>query len=126
MFSCRTIGRAIKFLRVHFVTARPQALAVQAHPRNAPHSTRLLCSLVDDIWRAAGDASTDYNWYTKRALLAGVYTSTELYMITDGSPGFADTNAALDRRIEEVMTIGKSIASILGVQKTAASSNSKI
>lgn len=69
--------------------------------------------MVDGIWRAAGDTSTDYNWYTKRALLAGVYTSTELYMLTDCSPEFADTDAALERRITEVLTIGKSIGSVL-------------
>jgi len=27
------------------------------------------------------------DWYTKRALLGGVYTATELYMLTDYSPG---------------------------------------
>lgn len=37
-----------------------------------------LALMVDDIWYWAGDRSTDFNWYTKRALLAGIYTSTGL------------------------------------------------
>jgi ubiquinone biosynthesis protein COQ9 len=30
----------------------------------------------------AGDTSSGYDWYTKRAALAGVYGTTELYMLT--------------------------------------------
>jgi len=66
-----------------------------------------LAQITDDVWHAAGDKSTDYNWYTKRGLLAGVYTATELYMLTDYSPGFADTWDVLDRRLKDVMTIGR-------------------
>ena len=34
------------------------------------------------VWHSAGDTSTDLGWYTKRAALAGIYSATELYMIT--------------------------------------------
>ena len=34
---------------------------------------------VDAIWHAAGDRSADFSWYTKRAILAAVYTATVLY-----------------------------------------------
>lgn len=62
----------------------PQALAVAARPSNAPHSVKLLFSLVDDIWATLGDGSTDLTWYSKRGVLAAVYASTSLYMITVG------------------------------------------
>ena len=84
-----------------------QALSIRAQPRNVPTAVEQLAHITDDIWHAAGDKSTDYNWYTKRGLLAGVYTATELYMLTDYSPGFAETWDVLDRRLKDVMTIGR-------------------
>ena len=58
---------------------------------------------VDVIWRAAGDTSTDFNFYTKRGLLAAVYASTVLFWLDDRSEDCAATWAFLDRRIAEVM-----------------------
>lgn len=92
----------------------PQALSLQAHPAALPTSLTQLATIVDDIWRAAGDTSTDSNWYTKRALLAGVYTTTELYMLTDGSPGFADTWESLQRRVDDVVAAGKTLRQVGG------------
>ncbi|KAG2502100.1 hypothetical protein HYH03_000592 [Edaphochlamys debaryana] len=88
----------------------PQALAVASRPSNAAHSLRLLYGLVDDVWAALGDDSTDASWYSKRALLAGAYTATSLYMLTDYSPGFRDTWDALRRRVAEGLALDASIA----------------
>eukprot|EP00877_Chromochloris_zofingiensis_P005425 jgi/Chrzof1/14884/Cz09g19150.t1 len=90
-----------------YIDSWPQALSILGMPRNSPHGLRLLGSLVDDIWYACGDKSTDSSWYTKRMLLAGVYSSTELYMLTDFSPGYQDTWDYLDRRIADVLRLGK-------------------
>lgn len=84
-----------------------QAVSIRSQPRNVSATFEHLGQITDDVWHAAGDKSTDYNWYTKRGLLAGVYTATELYMLTDYSPGFADTWDVLDRRLKDVMTMGK-------------------
>lgn len=92
----------------------PQALSLQAHPEALPTSLKQLAAIVDEIWRAAGDTSTGSNWYTKRALLAGVYTATELYMLTDGSPGFADTWECLGRRVDDVVAAGKQLRQVGG------------
>ena len=51
-------------------------MAVKAFPSNAPSSLESLCLLVDDIWYSAGDRSTDMNWYSKRAVLAAIYSTT--------------------------------------------------
>lgn len=83
-----------------------RALAVVAMPLNAPLGMRCVARTVDAIWRAAGDASSDFNWYTKRGLLAGVYTATVLYWLNDKSEGTADTYDFLERRIDTVMRIG--------------------
>jgi ubiquinone biosynthesis protein COQ9 len=90
----------------------PQALGIQSHPANLPTAVRQRAELVDDIWHACGDTSTDYNWYTKRGLLAGVYTATELFMLTDYSPGYADTWRSLDRRLKDVKRLGGAAAEV--------------
>lgn len=77
-----------------------------AQPSAAVVGCRQLAFIVDEIWHAAGDQATDTSWYTKRALLAGVYSSTELYMLTDYSPEYADTWESLDRRLADVMRLG--------------------
>ncbi|PSC72641.1 ubiquinone biosynthesis [Micractinium conductrix] len=83
-----------------------QALALLASPGAAPRTLQLYTQLADTIWHAAGDTSTDLSWYSKRALVAGVYSAMELYMLTDTSPDFADTWAALDRRLEGAWALG--------------------
>jgi len=71
-----------------------------------PHNPAAgLYRITDVIWRAAGDRSTDYNFYTKRGLLAGVVTATYLYWLDDESEDFAETWTFLDRRIENVLRI---------------------
>jgi ubiquinone biosynthesis protein COQ9 len=62
---------------------------------------------VDLMWSAAGDEARDASYYTKRSLLAAVWTSTFLFWLDDRSPGFEDTWAFLDRRIDNVMQIGR-------------------
>ncbi len=87
--------------------ASRRALALLSLPFNAPLALRLLYKTVDAMWYAAGDTSTDFNFYTKRATLAGVWSSTLLYWLNDGSPGSEATWGFLDRRIDDVMKIEK-------------------
>lgn len=68
-------------------------------------ATRLLYQTVNEIWYYAGDVSTDYNFYTKRALLAWVYSSTFLYWLRDDSDDFEKTWDFLERRIQEVLNL---------------------
>jgi len=84
-----------------------RALGLLSMPFNGPLALRLLYKTVDALWYAAGDTSTDFNFYTKRATLAGVYSSTLLYWLNDRSPGSEATWSFLDRRIDDVMKIEK-------------------
>ena len=59
------------------------------------------------MWRATGDQSSDFNYYTKRALLAGVYSATLLHWLSDSSEDRRDSWVFLDARIEDVMKIQK-------------------
>lgn len=84
-----------------------RALAFMALPQNAGAASRCTYRTVNAMWYAAGDTSTDFNFYTKRALLAGVYAATVLCWLADASEENADTWAFLDRRIDGIMTFGR-------------------
>ncbi|PIW27876.1 MAG: COQ9 family protein [Rhodospirillales bacterium CG15_BIG_FIL_POST_REV_8_21_14_020_66_15] len=80
-------------------------LSFLALPQNGPLAARMTWRTCDHVWYAAGDRAADFNHYTKRALLAPVYTSTILYWLADSSDGFEDTWGFLDRRIAGVLKI---------------------
>uniref|UniRef100_A0A673V436 Ubiquinone biosynthesis protein n=1 Tax=Suricata suricatta TaxID=37032 RepID=A0A673V436_SURSU len=82
------------------------ALSILMLPHNIPSSLSLITSMVDDMWHYAGDQSTDFNWYTRRAVLAGIYNTTELVMMQDSSPDFEDTWRFLENRINDAMNMG--------------------
>src|SRR4051794_38668947 len=82
-----------------------RAFSLLALPQNAPLALQLLYRTVDCAWHAAGDTATDWNFYTKRCLLAGVYSATLLYWLDDRSPGSVETRGFLERRLKEVMAI---------------------
>ena len=84
-----------------------RAAALFALPQNAAEGARLTWGTADAIWTAVGDTSTDYNWYTKRMTLSGVYSATLLYWFGDTSLDKEATWRFLDRRIEDVMRIEK-------------------
>ena len=87
-----------------------RALAMLALPMNAAVAAKCLYRTVDAIWYAAGDTATDYNFYTKRGLLAGVYSATVLYWLNDSSEDFDGTWSFLDRRIADVMRVPQAIS----------------
>jgi ubiquinone biosynthesis protein COQ9 len=84
-----------------------RALALYAMPWHAADALRAQYGIVDAIWRAAGDTSTDYNYYTKRLTLSKVYAATLTVWLNDASDDLADTEAFLRRRIENVMQFEK-------------------
>lgn len=100
-------------VRLRLEALTPYKDAVQAEvrelakPWQVPLAAQLIYVSCDAIWTAAGDTSDDYNYYTKRGLLAGVLTATTLRWLTDDSEDSAQTWAFLDRRIENVLKIGQ-------------------
>jgi len=86
-----------------------------AQPCHILSGSQMNWKSVDRIWRLAGDASVDFNYYTKRALLLGVYTSTMLYWFQDQSPENMDTLTFLKRRIENALAIGSCKKRITGL-----------
>ena len=96
----------IAVLHPHKEAAR-RAAAFLSLPPHAALAAKLLYRTVDTIWRAAGDTSTDFTFYTKRGILAGVYSSTLMRWFNDTGEDEAATDAFLAARIENVMQFEK-------------------
>lgn len=96
----------IALVRPHKEALR-RALAILAMPQNLALAARLSWRSADAMWRLAGDTSTDYNHYTKRAILTGVYGSTILAWLEDDSEEESETRAFLDRRLGNVAQFEK-------------------
>ncbi len=110
------IAAMVRF-RLEVVTDREtvrRGTTLFALPQYAPDGAKLVWGTADAIWNALGDTSDDVNWYTKRATLSAVYSSTVLYWLGDTSDGYAETWAFLDRRIDNVMQIEKIKAQVNG------------
>lgn len=97
----------------HGEEALRRAMAIMALPQNAARSLKLGWQSADAMWRLAGDKATDYNHYTKRAILAGVYAATLAVFVGDESEGKAETFAFLDRRLEDILRFEKTKARLL-------------
>ena len=83
------------------------ALSILAMPQNLPLGIRAGWRSADLMWRLAGDTATDYNHYSKRLILSGVYTATMFAWLDDQTEGWSDTSAFLDRRLADVMKFEK-------------------
>jgi len=104
------IATAVKtrlaILKAHKEAAR-RAAALLSLPMHAALGAKLVYRTVDAMWRAAGDTSTDFNFYTKRGILAGVYGATAMRWFNDTSEDEKPTEEFLAARIENVMQFEK-------------------
>ena len=82
-----------------------RGLAHFAFPANTASGLKVLYRTVDAMWYAAGDRSANFGFYTKRGLLAGVFSTTLVYWLDDVSDDNEGTWSFLDRRIDDVMRI---------------------
>ncbi len=83
--------------------AAQRALSRLALPDGLALGPQLLWGAADTIWRAIGDTSTDINYYTKRATLSAVISSSLAAWLADEEPDKAKARKFLDARIENVM-----------------------
>ena len=84
-----------------------RAMALHLLPGRAPNAAAGLWRTVDAIWRVAGDDSTNFNYYSKRALLAAVYCATLLHWLDDASEDCMETWDFMERRIAGTLRIQK-------------------
>ena len=76
-----------------------------ARPQYITRGLEYLYQTVDCIWYALGDQSTDFNFYTKRATLAAVYSSTVIKWLNDNSVDNMATRQFLNNRLDNVLLI---------------------
>ena len=93
-----------------------RAMTYWAMPLRHFQAGKIVWRSADHIWVWAGDTATDYNHYTKRALLSGVITSTTLAWLNDDHSTVASVESFLDRRLDSVLRLGQ----VLGCKKKSA------
>jgi ubiquinone biosynthesis protein COQ9 len=117
--------RAIVWKRLEIMAdareAVRRALSILAMPQNVPTALKIGWRTADVMWRIAGDTSTDFNHYTKRITLGGVYCSTLLVWLDDRTDELAETAGFLDRRIDDVMQFEKFKAQWRGQEQFSVS-----
>ena len=103
------VAKAVR-LRIEAISDKEavrRASTLFSLPHLAADGARMVWGTSDLIWATLGDTSDDINWYSKRAILSGVYGATLLFWMGDDSPDHSATWAFLDRRIDNVMQFEK-------------------
>jgi len=95
-----------------------------AMPQNTEKLTRMTWEISSQVWYTIGDTSSDWNYYSKRTLLAAAYSATVLYWMADEADDDGDypnTWEFLDRRLNGITQtfgagkkLGEMAASFLG------------
>lgn len=99
-FAQKAIEVRLRML-IPYMKQWPQAMALMTLPQNVTIALSNVLTISDNICYYAGDRSVDFNWYTRRIGLAGIYKMTELYMLQDASTDYARTWSFLEHRVQE-------------------------
>ncbi|MCT4635893.1 MAG: COQ9 family protein [Rickettsiales bacterium] len=87
--------------------AIPSLMQYNLIPINICQSQKFIWQSCSRMWYLAGDNSTDYNHYTKRAILEYVYSTSLMFWLSDESPNYIDTKEFIAKKIKQVLGIGK-------------------
>ena len=82
-------------------------LSYNLHPQNILNAQLNIWKICDQIWFLCGDKATDFNYYSKRALLEGVYSSSILFWLDDKSNNWEETKSFIVTQISRTLKIGK-------------------
>lgn len=103
-------GKVRWMIQAHFqhilnhADAERSAIAEIFNPSVALHSPVYIAELIDIVWRAAGDASSDMNYYTKRISLGTIYIATVLYWFQTNA-NLNDVMVFFDARISNLRSL---------------------
>ena len=111
-------------LQGRFCSSWPQALSIQARPQNLTHTLRQRMELGDALWQAVGGQGSGVEVYVQKGLLGMAYQEAELFMLTDFSPGFRDTWAFLERRLEGAERMKRSAQEVGATPQTVKATSS--
>lgn len=76
-----------------------------SHLTNMPLNLKICAKTCDVIWRLAGDQSTDFNYYTKRALLLPVYMRAISIYCQDPVNDYTKTAVFVKNALDKVVNI---------------------
>src|SRR4029450_4691494 len=103
--------RALIWFRLETMAPAREAvrtgLSILAMPQNLALAAGIAWRSADLMWRIAGDTATDYNHYSKRLILSGVYGSTLLALLGAQSGEGRGASGFRDRRLAGVMRFEK-------------------
>ncbi|KAM7414060.1 hypothetical protein PAMA_019059 [Pampus argenteus] len=88
------------------------------HPRSPSSSAHTFLSPLHHNPHNIRPATSQMNWYTKRAALTGIFNTTELVMVQDSSPDFQDTWNFLDNRIQDVVNMATTAKQVQSTGET--------
>ncbi len=80
-----------------------RAVVICSLPWNLPRAMQMTAKTVDAMWELAQVRDHDMNWYTRRAILAYVYTATLRHWLREGE----DLAAYLDARLDQAARVGR-------------------
>ncbi len=119
LITAKTTERIIYLIELKFSLYNPIREAIRSLfsynilPQNLFSAQKALWNICDLIWFLANDKSTDFNYYTKRGLLAYVYSTTMLFWLDDTSPNFEQTKLFIRKQINKVLKVGKTKSEIV-------------
>jgi ubiquinone biosynthesis protein COQ9 len=106
--SLRVPQRIRRLAELRLIQAAPHkpalraALAHLALPWNLGLAACLGARSTDAMWRAAGDRSADFSWYTRRLSLGAINAATLAYWLSNDAPGIDAALGFLDRRLADL------------------------
>ena len=74
-------------------------------PHNYKLALKNLYKTVDQMWFLAGDNSTNFNFYSKRAILASIYTGVMIHFVNNDN--IEETIILLNKQLKRVSKIPK-------------------
>ena len=83
------------------------SLFFMGKPSNAYDALNQLLKTSNKIWEITGDTSSGRTFYSKRLILGGVYSSTLAYWLATETRSIDESEYFLDKRLDNVRTIGK-------------------
>lgn len=109
--SIRNKIKSIVMIRFSLMESQKPAISKMNNffikPENVYLKIKTLSKTLDKVWITIGDQSVDYNYYTKRFILATVYESTLLYWLYNKSVDNEKLSNFLTNRIENAVSLGK-------------------
>ena len=88
-----------------FAPHLPQAIKILSDPVNIATSAEIIQNNSHELCRLAGDESYNMKWYSRRAAVSAICSTSDLFLTADQSPEKSDTVEFLARRVREAAAV---------------------